>query len=457
MSLTMDRWLNDTTVLTGLRTSWNDKLEVTEGGLRLDKGQHSRDRGVSIMPRPTVVADYLEALMKTTAEDYFRVLQASKTDSPAFYEQVADFKRQVKCLYQCLSDLQYTFRSHDCQDERSAVRYDQLFYIAHALRNRVKDYKSTLKKPPLTERPIKHIEYNERIDLNSIKWGYPKRVPIQETVAAAKQALSLARGESQPSYIRCIKAIGNGLLHAPALLGASILTALKIVLWNPLEWLIRGEVRTISPLRWMLQELRNDNVHMRAYQRFSNQLFRQPLITEKVADAFKQLAPEANLLDLENVVLAAEDITELAPFIKEDKSPGAIPLMTYLNTMKKLCEEKNIKLHTLRTVSCLYEAYNRAYKTKEGQSIENFLDDISNRKRNKDADILPAHAMNPYISLPVLKEVLKAASSSSTCREIKISDSLLGLQFVRDFLNQHSYRLESESGVDKTYRRYSLI
>jgi hypothetical protein len=276
----------------------------------------------------------------------------------------------------------------------------------------------------------------------------------------AKQALLLAQPQQRP-FIRCIKAIGKGLVFAIPLLKASLLTVLKIVLWNPLEWLIRGEVRTISPLRWLLQELRTDNRHMRAFQSFSTQLFHQPFITEEVVEAFKQFAPQANLLDLDNAVLASEDITELAPFIEEDKRSGAIPLVTYLNTMKRLCTEKNIKLQTLRTVCNFYKLHNDVYlrpnrEGKEGQSIDDFLNDMSNRLRKK-ADVEQAHAACPYISPKALEALLNAAASSSTCREIQLSSSLVALQFVRDFLSSHSYRIKEDGEHRKTYHRYSLV
>lgn len=460
MSLVMDRWLNDTGVLSNLRTSWNDKLEVVNDRLHLEEGQHSRGMGRLVTSHPTVVADYLESLITNTAQEYFQTLQFSKEDSPVYYEQIADFKRQVKCLHKQVSNLQYTFRSHDCNNKSHAERYSQLFEVAFTFLKQVKDYKATLKKPSLEERPVKHIHYNERTDLHTIKWSYPKRIPIEETVAAAKQALLLAQPQQHP-FIRCIKAIGKGLVFAIPLLAASLLTVLKIVLWNPLECLIRGELRTISPLRWFLQELRTDNSHMRAYQSFSTQLFHQPFITEKVVEAFKQLAPQANLLDLDNAVLASEDITELAPFIEEDKRTGAIPLITYLNTMKRLCEEKNIKLQTLRTVSHFYKLHNDTYlrrnrEGEEGQSIDDFLNDMSNRLR-KDADIEKANAVCPYISPKALQELLNVAASSPTCREIQLSSSLVALQSVRDFLKSHSYRLKEDDEHRKTYRRYSLV
>ena len=37
MSLEIERWLNDTAVLSNLRTSWNDELEIVNDRLHLKK------------------------------------------------------------------------------------------------------------------------------------------------------------------------------------------------------------------------------------------------------------------------------------------------------------------------------------------------------------------------------------------------------------------------------------
>jgi hypothetical protein len=93
---------------------------------------------------------------------------------------------------------------------------------------------------------------------------------------------------------------------------------------------------------------------------------------------------------------------------------------------------------------------------REEQSIEDFLEDVSNRL-DKKADIKRANAVNPYISLKALQTLLEAASSSPTCRKIAISASLAKLQVVRDFLSKHSYRIKKDGEHQKTYRRYSMF
>lgn len=455
----MDCWSADVDVLSKLRTSWNDKLEIVDGSLNLVEGRRSRRKGASITTNPEAIANHLESLINNTATTYFLELKFSESQSSEYYESIADFKRQVKCLKTRISDLQYVFRSFDCNQKSHADRYSALFEQAKSLWREVQDYKNSLEKPLLSKRPVKNIQYNERTDLYTIKHTYPKRVPLQATVEAAKQALLLAQPQQRP-FLRCIKAIGKGLVFAVPLFAAGLLTVLKIVLWNPVEWLVQGEVRTISPLRWFLQKLKTDNPHMEAYQRFSTQLLHQPFITEEVVAAFKELAPQANLLDLGNAVLASEDITEFASFIQEDERPGAIPLDIYLNTMKDLCKQNNINLQTLRDVEQKYKLHNNVYlgddSKEERKSINNFLDDMCGHLP-KNADINQASAGMPYISPKMLMELLDSAASSSTCRKIKLSSSLAELETVRNFLSANSYRFKNEDEESKTYRKHSLV
>lgn len=458
MNLTNQQWQEDISTLTALRTQWGDILDVTNSRLQLEKGKYYSDSSQIILPYPSAVADHLEALINKTAKECFNFLQLSKNNTPApeFYEKIVDFKREFKYLYKRISNLQYTLRSHP--NKSYAERYSALFKLANDFLEQIKSYKSILQKPPIAERPIKHIEYNERTELVSIKWSYPERVPVGETVAAAKKALILAQPKPQPLYIKFISVIASRTLLMIPFIAVGLLTVFKIVLWNPLEWLIRGEVRTISPLRLFTQALKIENRHTEAYQHFTTQIFHRPLITDEVAKAFEQLAPQAKLLDLEYSVLASEDITELADFIEEDTRPGAIPLATYLQTMKQICEVKKIQLQTLHRVTHLYKLYNDIYlnQQEKNQDVTNFLENRS-KGLKENADISKPCATDSYISPKILLRLLNAASLSPTCREITLSSSLIELEIVRNFLNQFSYRLKEDCEFKKTYRRYSLI
>lgn len=460
MSLAMNRWQEDAAVFGALRTHLNDKLYVAEGRLKLEKGSRSRMDGVPISSDPSALVTHLEALIKNTAQECFQSLQQSKSDRPEYYEQIADFKRQFKCLHSNIDKLQMTYRSRDCDNKKYAERYNELYEQSSTFLKQVKEYKSSLPKPPQNQRPFKHIDYDERTYLDSIKWKYPMRVPVSETVAAAKKALSLVP-KPRPLYMKCLSFIGASLFTA-AVIGAVFLTALKIVLWNPIEKLIRGEVRTLSPYtiaagiyyRMIEEVIGTTSNHQKAYQSFTTQLLHRPHITDEVVEAFVQLAPRADLLDLGMATLVSENISELAPYIVEDKRPGALPVATYLDALDRLCKKKNCELKTLHRLSFLYERHNNRFlslldpegKLEEGRSIESIIEEDFARLPG---DVIEPHCVNPYISPKALEKLLKAAFSSPTCREIELSDSLAELQPVRNLLAQHSYRFKE----GKIYQR----
>lgn len=446
----MNRWLNDTNVLANLRIDWTDQLEVIDDCLHLNQGQHFRSMGRSVTSDPSVVGKYLESLITKVGQECFQHLQGLKDDTPAYYEKVADFKRQVNYLRRGVIDLGKTFESHDCNNKSHLEQYSRLFKLATEFWAEVKKYKATLKKPSLQERPVKQIQYNERTDFRLIKsHRYPKRVPIEETVKAAKQALLLAQTK-QDLRSRCFKVISQKPILAIPTLILGFLTVFKIVLWNPLERLICGEVRTISPISRFLPESVETKRHMQAYQLFSTQLLHQPFITDEVVKAFKELAPQANRLDLGTALLASDDITEFAPFIEEYEKIGAIPVDKYLSTMKRLCKEKNIKLQTLHRVTELYRSDNSVFTSpyqQKGQSIDDFLSERADGMA-KEADEFKAQAALPYVSPGALQELLNAASSSPTCRDIVLSTSHLASQSVRDFLSSHSYESRTAHGLN---------
>ncbi|MBA3604147.1 MAG: hypothetical protein H0W50_11040 [Parachlamydiaceae bacterium] len=458
MNCETNQWQNDTSIFNALRTNLNDKLDVVNGRLKHKMGQNSRASGSSISESPETVADYIESLIDVTAPKIFESLKQVSSNSPEFYEKVADFKRQFKCIYKRTSDLQFTFTDLDIHNDRLAQRYSQVFHKASAFLQQIKQYKSNLAKPPLEERPRKQINYDNRTDLRSIKYSYPKKVPLEETIVAANKALELAQVKPQSMFREAISFIANNILLSPVVFLMASLTVIKIVFWNPFERLIKGKVSSTSPLRWLLDFEKVQSSHMKAYQIFTTQILHCPWITEEVAESFKKLAHHAELLDLESVVLVSRDMRELAPFIDEDKNPGAMPVADYLEKLKKIYDEKGIEpLVSLYILSINYTLYNKLLI--DATNSGNKLSASANRQHedfvaiNLTAKYKTPHIANPFIDPKVLKSLLESASSSPTCGKIKISSSLAKLQFVRDFLNKNSYNLKENGEFKKLYSR----
>ncbi len=452
MNFETNQWQNDTSIFDALRTNLNDKLDVVNGRLKHKMGQNIRPDGSPISESPETVADYIDSLIDVTANDVFESLKQINNNSPEFYEKVADFKRQFKCIYKRTSDLQFTFRYHDLNNDRLAQRYSQVFHKASAFLQQIKQYKSNLAKPPLEERPRKHINYDNRTDFRSIKYSYPKRVPLDETIVAANKALELAQLKPQSIFREAISFIANNILLSPVVFLMASLTVIKIVIWNPFELLIKGKVSSTSPLRWFLDSAKVPSSHMKAYQSFTTQILHCPWITEEVAEGFKKLATHADLLDLESVVLVSRDMRELAPFIDEYKKPGSIPVADYLEKLTKIYDEKGLEPQgTLFDLKYRYKMYNRSYATATNSQKNELFNDDYFIKANFNAKQEAPHIAHPFIDPKVLKSLLESASTSPTCSKIKISASLAKLQVVGDFLKKNSYNLKDDGQFTKLY------
>lgn len=429
------QWQKDLAVLETLRTWRNDKLNVVDHHLELTQGTYKRFCGAFVTPEPLKVAEHIQKLVDEIAKPYFEDLKNSPSDLPEYYEKVEDFKGEVALLAKRASDLQFTFRSNDIDKEKYAAHYSQLHDSMVVLREKVENYKNTLKTPP--SRSVKNITYNKDTELNSIIYLNSERVSVAGIVAAAKQALALAPKFSivrQPLYLRCIIWMTVTLLSLPLLVPAVVacpwLTTLKVVLWNPVEFCIRGEVRTLSPNQILLGVIINileashlvyHDPHMEAYQHFVDKLVKRSVITDEIVEAFEALAPKAECLDLKHIVLRSDDITEFQDLIPEDKRPGAIPVAEYLEIMKDL------PIKTLMTLKIRYTKLNTVYLKREdqNQTPQAFF--------NEDATWLGAQELlvtghwsadSTYITPTQLTRLVNAASSSPTCRDIKLPNDI---------------------------------
>jgi hypothetical protein len=443
MTLTLPKWEQEISTLENVRIRWDDRLSLQNGQLDLVEGRHTRGYSSRItISDPTAVGDRIQELIKF-GKTHFIELQAQRDDKK-FYEQITNFQRKIKQLSCRTSDLQYALRTLNPQ---YCQRYDELFDQAHNLEIEVKKLKDPV-KPPLSERPIKHIEYNARTELWSIACFHRKRVPLAETVAAAKQALALSKVKPpQPLYQKSIAAVIKGILFT----GAALLTVVKIIILNPIEWLLRGEVRTISPLRWMSEVLKPSNTHTRAYQLYCEQLLRQPRITEDVVKAFHELSGEANCLYLKEIQLTADqDLMELVPFI----NGKTLPLNSYLDKLKSDTsgQGQDVQLLSRDDINRHYEIFSGLFKGR-GESVETFLNKMAINK----VKFLSPSKGEPFITRSGLEALLNSAFASPTCREIKLPRSLLQTSYVKNLLKQHSYRFKDGTQYDVTYRRYSLI
>lgn len=196
------------------------------------------------------------------------------------YEQVAGLKKEIKNLQDFISKIPF-------KDEFKSNLTD-LKELYSALYEEIARYKSKLPKPQL-----KHIEYTEDTELSSIKSTHSKRVLLSDTIKAAKTALMMADPKLDEPLDGYVSPIYYCLMT---------LSVLKIMLWNPLEWIFKGRVTSNTPIRYLMNNYIDNNKHMQAFQKFSTQILNCELITMTVASGFRELAPYATTLDLKKAI-----------------------------------------------------------------------------------------------------------------------------------------------------------
>lgn len=417
----IQRWQQDVHTLREFRSHINDRLFIERGGLVLIEGDRHRAMGVSITPQPEALAVHIEGLLEI-AKERFEQLKQNAID----YEMVTQFRQEVKILKGRISDLQFTFRRHDYNNRIYAIRYNELFNTVTPFYKTVDEYKKQLIKPELSSRPKKPVEYNARTDLGSIGAFASKRAQIDDIVNAAKEALRLSNPKGKrvprsPSE-KTAREVGKIALWTPAFLAAILIEVPKRIVWNPIEQSILGEQRTESPCQKIFRILSDESVvHRAAFQNYTNQLLRLPIITDEAADAFCELAPNSQELDLERALLGSSNLIDLLPYI----TPEAFPLNAFL---AKAQEWLNNSGHS----SIFFEDVARGYNNYNQEEMLRITVTYQ------------PHTINPHISPGNLIKILEAAAHSANCKKIILSKHLMKLDKVQDFLNRNAYRQQPQ-------------
>jgi hypothetical protein len=318
MNLSNNLWQQDIVKICDFRYHLDDQLDVVEGHLHLTKGKSPRKGGIRNPVTNDAETSYrhLKVLTEKYAINYFNTLQKSPTKEYPYFEEVVKFKKEAKALKQCVDDIHNWFSQ--VQDSQ-AFYYRELGEKTTKLYEVAKEYKSIFKrtypKPPIEQRPVKHIVYNERTDVRNIGFKHHSRVPVEEIVKAAKDALALSRQQK--------------------------------------------EEISKSIYRWTFNHLFPEgDRHMKAYQAFARQLLCTPVITDKFMQAFKELAPHVEMLDLEHVDFCAESLNEMSPCIGASHiSPAGV--YELLNAAFASPTFREIRLNKF---IAKYESYNKLLK-----------------------------------------------------------------------------------------------
>lgn len=421
----MDFWTSEFNEFRRFNPAKNDRLEVVAGKLVLTKGTHDRTMGVMVTSNPKALADHLESLIDQTAKPLFEALQQNPS-----YEEVTLLRKQIKILQSKIFDLKKCFNSQDLSRKVEAQRYSALYAKASDLYNHLEALKKAQDRPLSSERGIVHYQYDVE---DRIKFRHPKRVPVEETVEAAQEALRLSVKEPT------VKKIARVALLAIPLMGASLIHGLKLLLWNPFEKLIYGGLKTESPFDKLIRIAFPENPHYDQMVKLAHQLMRLPVITPAAVDGIVSLAPYFTQLELKGARIVEDDITTYAPLLQGKN------VQQYLETLKKVCADKQIHRVSLEEAQRLLSEF---HKYPRNASLEFFLG-----KEFEPPQIVDGKSyfygdapqdLDPHISREGMMRILGAMVQSKNCKTIELSHMVCGLPEVAKLLTEHGLKVQDK-------------
>ena len=281
----------------------------------------------------------------------------------------------------------------------------------------------------------------------------------------ANTARNLAE-KDKPSFVEVACATGA---YCCVLVTAAIATIAKIILWNPVEWLIRGKVKTQSPWKSVgrCQKILFTSKHMIRYQRICDKLFYRSEINKEVVEAFKILSPHAECLNLSCVNLVGT-LDELKPIWKK-----LTPDWQELTSMAKKNNRsftpdvelaKKISSFELPEEGRIFsaETLNRCVLTANASltMVIGTLNATSQYpKPDKGTELnksiqdsfqlyLKQATIRNQIRIHTAIELINIASASPTCTTIKIPKALAQFKEVTEALSNTLFQLDREEVFD---------
>ena len=234
-----------------------------------------------------------------------------------------------------------------------------------------------------------------------------------------------------------------------------LIQALKILFWNPLEWIVRGEIVTPSPLRFFqnYQIIQSDpNRHMSNYKQCIGALFTLPFIHETDVKIFKEFMPHMEKINLPVLELKDKDVMNFKDYIIQSTIPDALTVSDFLRKVAQYYKNNNLNHYiTLRSLKVLYKVVNtnisRADREEERQdsfkeSCRNYLVPIGFE----------------YTCMPkTLFLLLEAAAASPTCNKIVLSNDVSEIGVVNDWMKDHFYHKYTDEYNHVIFKRKQQI
>lgn len=279
----------DFDALANLNHKKHDDLAVVEGELTIVSGDdflQAPIRAIKYLVKgvynPTTVIGYLEKLAVKT--DAF-VLNLQKVPAYLLQKDTWEFAKKVRRAATSLEMLSYSGRGY------SHSNYQKFSSIFKKFAEMGDDLKKKVKLAnPHRQSDKKVTDFDAPIDSRRIHYALPSYQTVEDTLKLARgvQKQMISAGKERASLIKWT------FITAVVGLPLLVLTPLKWLLWDPIEFILNRKFVSRSPLSWYLEEVARgkNGIYQgkNALDLYANQLLNTPYITDAHVNAHCQLA-----------------------------------------------------------------------------------------------------------------------------------------------------------------------
>ncbi|NGX60116.1 MAG: hypothetical protein KR126chlam3_01281 [Chlamydiae bacterium] len=334
-------------------------------------------------------------------------------------DQLEENALQLIRLGSAVSDIQYIYRPESCsfQSNHYCERLSKVFDHIHEV---TKELKGSY--PPETD-------FNQ---LDLFDTTFPSFYKPPEGIVPGR-ILQLSE-ELNSQRVGKIKKIAMNIFKIIAIVFAfplSVLAgSLKILIWNPVELLCRGEIRTRIPLVWLIDQLYpGKSVHAKSKMaRYASWLFYGKEVNKTHLDAFAKLpwiGEKFDLSFLDEVVV--KNLGELKLALKENGYTKPLEMIenddSLQESLEQIFKEKRIPLSRILNYFYIppYEKI-RLLKTEEWESL--VLESLENGFEIKKTE--------KSISYSQVKLAIEVAVKHPECRMIRLPLSFKAKELCRN-------------------------
>lgn len=385
------------------------------------------------------VAKHLETLASKTnnlVNQYDLQNPNFENISPAEYKK---FTQLLKNVVKKLADTQYVYRKSAAG--RNLAPTIHLF----------QEIKTFLKEKVKTNPHIFHLLPKEKIDFNApinhshVKLNLSRSHSIEDVLQLAQSA----KKQIPPTWKKIFIYTAAFFSSLCAGLLLSLPTIFKILVWNPIEYLVRGEITTNTPLSWWRKAINVQTAKVlpkgpaQALIHYSCQLLTASELTDAYIQGFCQLADHVgDEVNLALVGLGSNNVDELLDMCTHEESmeapedllnPGPIAketLQAYIgNSMMELRPFYCFLVRNYAVLKWLDDPYwsgsgsDMSKLTKLKNDFRGEETDAVTRKNYCLSRVLlePKNRLDPsVISARNLEKVIEAAAKNKQCKEFHL-------------------------------------